>query len=124
MLPAAQVLPGGAAGAGALVSLAGLGGLVGAPVGGFGVDRVGARATAVASGLVGGTAGVIGACATFLYAVRQGVRDIQSGRKRVVVVGNSEAPVVPEVIEGYRTMGALAEVPGSRCRASRYSYSY
>lgn len=60
-------------------------------------------------GSVGGTAGVIGACATFLYAVRQGVRDIQSGRKRVVVVGNSEAPVVPEVIEGYRTMGALAE---------------
>ena len=55
-LVAAQVLPGGAAGAGALVSLAGLGGLVGAPVGGFGVDRVGARATAVASGLVGGTA--------------------------------------------------------------------
>ena len=38
-LVAAQVLPGGAAGAGALVSLAGLGGLVGAPVGGFGVDR-------------------------------------------------------------------------------------
>jgi len=60
-------------------------------------------------GSVGGTAGVIGACATFLYAVRQGVADIQSGRKRVVVVGNSEAPVVPEVIEGYRTMGALAE---------------
>jgi acetoacetyl-[acyl-carrier protein] synthase len=25
------------------------------------------------------------------------------------VVGNSEAPIVPEVIEGYRTMGALAE---------------
>lgn len=60
-------------------------------------------------GSVGGTAGVIGACATFLYAVRQGVEDIQSGKKRVVVVGNSEAPVVPEVIEGYRTMGALAE---------------
>jgi len=50
------VLPGGAAGAGALVSLAGLGGLVGAPVGGFGVDRVGARVTAVAAGLVGGGA--------------------------------------------------------------------
>ncbi len=60
-------------------------------------------------GSVGGTAGVIGACATFLYAVRQGVADIQAGRKRVVIVGNAEAPVVPEVIEGYRTMGALAE---------------
>ena len=55
-LLAAQVLPGGAAGAGALVSLAGLGGLVGAPVGGFGVDRVGARTVAVAAGLVGGGA--------------------------------------------------------------------
>lgn len=60
-------------------------------------------------GSVGGTAGVIGACATFLYAVRAGVEDIQSGRKRIAVVGNAEAPVVPEVIEGYRTMGALAE---------------
>lgn len=60
-------------------------------------------------GSVGGTAGIIGACATFLYAVRQGVADIRAGRKRVVVVGNAEAPVVPDVIEGYRTMGALAE---------------
>jgi acetoacetyl-[acyl-carrier protein] synthase len=60
-------------------------------------------------GSVGGTAGIIGACATFLYAVRQGVADIKSGRKRIVVVGNAEAPIVPEVIEGYRVMGALAE---------------
>jgi acetoacetyl-[acyl-carrier protein] synthase len=60
-------------------------------------------------GSVGGTAGVIGACATFLYAVRQGVADILSGRKRIVMVGNAEAPIVPEVIEGYRVMGALAE---------------
>ena len=60
-------------------------------------------------GSVGGTAGIIGACATFLYGMRQAVADIRAGRKRLVVVGNSEAPVVPEVIEGYRTMGALAE---------------
>jgi len=60
-------------------------------------------------GSVGGAAGIIGACATFLYALRHAIEDIASGRKRVVVVGNSEAPVVPEVIEGYRTMGALAE---------------
>jgi acetoacetyl-[acyl-carrier protein] synthase len=32
-----------------------------------------------------------------------------SGRARVAVIGNSEAPVTPEVIEGFRTMGALAE---------------
>ena len=60
-------------------------------------------------GSVGGTAGVIGACATFLYAVRHGVADIKAGRKRLVIVGNAEAPIVPEVIEGYRVMGAPAE---------------
>jgi len=60
-------------------------------------------------GSVGGTAGLIGACATFLYNLQQGLQDIRSGKKRVVVVGNSEAPITPEVIEGYRTMGALAD---------------
>ncbi|MGB7451179.1 MAG: beta-ketoacyl synthase [Lysobacterales bacterium] len=60
-------------------------------------------------GSVGGTGGMIGACATYLYNVRHGVEEIKSGRKRLIIVGNSEAPVVPEVIEGYRTMGALAE---------------
>ncbi len=60
-------------------------------------------------GSVGGTAGVIGACATFLYNVKQGVEDIRSGAKRVVMVGNAEAPILPDLIEAYRTMGALAE---------------
>lgn len=60
-------------------------------------------------GSAGGTAGIIGACATFLYNVRAGCEEIVSGRKRLVLVGNAEAPVVPEVIEGYRTMGALME---------------
>ncbi len=60
-------------------------------------------------GSAGGTAGIIGACATFLYNVRAGCNEIMSGRKRVVLVGNAEAPIVPEVIEGYRTMGALME---------------
>ncbi len=60
-------------------------------------------------GSAGGAAGIIGACATFLYNVRAGCEEIVSGRKRVVLVGNAEAPIVPEVIEGYRTMGALME---------------
>jgi acetoacetyl-[acyl-carrier protein] synthase len=60
-------------------------------------------------GSLGATGATIGACATFLYNLRQGVEDIQSGRRRVVTVGNAEAPITPEVIEGYRTMGALAE---------------
>ncbi len=60
-------------------------------------------------GSVGGTAGIIGACATFLYNVKQGIDDIRSGAKRVVMVGNAEAPILPDLIEAYRTMGALAE---------------
>lgn len=59
-------------------------------------------------GSVGVTGAVTGACATFLYNLRAGVEDIQSGRRRVVVVGSSEAPVLPEVIEGYAAMSALA----------------
>lgn len=60
-------------------------------------------------GSVGGGAGIIGACASFLYCVKQGVDDIRSGKRRIVIVGNAEAPILPNVIEGYRTMGALAE---------------
>lgn len=47
---AAATLPGGAVGAGALLSVAGLSGLVGALFGGWLTDRAGARATAIASG--------------------------------------------------------------------------
>ena len=60
-------------------------------------------------GSLGATGATIGACATFLYNLRQGVEEIRSGRRRVVVVGNAEAPITPEVVDGYRTMGALAE---------------
>ena len=60
-------------------------------------------------GSVGATGANVGACATFLYNLRQGMEDIRSGRYRVAVIGSSEAPLTPEIIEGYRTMGALAE---------------
>ncbi|MBY4675635.1 beta-ketoacyl synthase [Marinobacterium arenosum] len=60
-------------------------------------------------GSVGATGGALGACATFLYNLRSGVEDIRSGRRKVVLVGGSDAPVVPEIIEGFRAMGALAE---------------
>ena len=58
-------------------------------------------------GNVGGTGSMTGACATFLYNLRLANDDIQSGRRRLVVVGNSEAPLVPEIIEGYNAMTAL-----------------
>jgi len=60
-------------------------------------------------GNVGSTGGALGACATFLYNLRNAVQDIRQGRKKVVIVGGSDAPITPEVIEGFRTMGALAE---------------
>ncbi len=60
-------------------------------------------------GSVGSTGGQVGACATFLNNLRQGMHDIRAGRKRVVIVGNSEAPITPEIIDGYTTMGALAD---------------
>jgi acetoacetyl-[acyl-carrier protein] synthase len=59
-------------------------------------------------GNVGCTGAIAGACASFLYNLRLAVEDIQSGRRRLAVVGNSEAPLVPEVIEGYHAMSALA----------------
>lgn len=58
---------------------------------------------------VGNTGSNAGACATFLYNLRQGLIDIQSGQCRVAIVGNAEAPIVPEIMEGFRVMGALAE---------------
>ena len=59
-------------------------------------------------GNLGTTGTQVAACATFLYNLRQGIRDIQSGSHKVVIVGTSEAPITPEVIEGYAAMGALA----------------
>lgn len=57
-----------------------------------------------------GTTGAnMGACATFLYNLRQGIIDIQSGNARVAIVGGAEAPLQSEVIEGFKAMGALAE---------------
>lgn len=54
-----------------------------------------------------GTSGA--ACATFLYNLRQAVRDIQNGSHRVIVVGTTEAPIFPESLDGFSTMNALAD---------------
>jgi len=59
-------------------------------------------------GSVGHTGATVGACASFLYNLRAAVEDIASGKCRVAVVGNAEAPILPEIIDGYATMGALA----------------
>lgn len=59
-------------------------------------------------GSVGNTGTSMGACASFLYNLRMGINDIQAGRSRVAIIGNAEAPILPEIIEGYAAMGALA----------------
>jgi acetoacetyl-[acyl-carrier protein] synthase len=65
-------------------------------------------------GSVGTTGSVTGACATFLYNLQKGIEQISSGRSRVVLVGNSEAPLTQEIIDGYGAMGALATEEGLR----------
>ncbi|RLA42528.1 MAG: beta-ketoacyl synthase [Gammaproteobacteria bacterium] len=59
-------------------------------------------------GNLGHTEAVAGACASFLYNLRAAVQDIREGVRRVAVVGCSEAPILPDIIEGYTNMGALA----------------
>ena len=51
---AASMLPGGAIGAGTLLSAAGLSGLVGGPLGGILVDKIGAKRTMVLTGIMSG----------------------------------------------------------------------
>ena len=58
-------------------------------------------------GSVGTTGAVAGACASFLYNLRLAVNDIAEGRHRVVICGSSEAPITPEIIEGFAVMSAL-----------------
>ena len=63
-------------------------------------------------GNLGSTGSSLGACASFLYNLRSGVDDIRSGRRQLVLVGASDAPITEEIIEGFRAMGALAEEKG------------
>lgn len=60
-------------------------------------------------GSVGATGAMQGACATFLYNLRLGVDDIRMGRRRLVMVGTADAPITPEIVEGFRVMSALAD---------------
>ena len=57
---------------------------------------------------VGIASSSVAACATFLSNLRHAVSDLQSGKIRVAMVGNSEAPIGPELMDGFGTMGALA----------------
>ncbi|GAA0222797.1 beta-ketoacyl synthase [Marinomonas primoryensis] len=60
-------------------------------------------------GSVGNVGTSIGACATYFFNLEKAIDGIKSGKFRVAMVGGSDAPITPEIIEGFRTMGALAE---------------
>jgi acetoacetyl-[acyl-carrier protein] synthase len=60
-------------------------------------------------GSVGRTGHCVGACATFLYNLQLGKEAIESGSARFVVVGGSEAPITPEIIDGFYAMSALSD---------------
>ncbi|MEY4640328.1 MAG: hypothetical protein RLZZ227_322 [Pseudomonadota bacterium] len=60
-------------------------------------------------GHVGNSGTNLGACASFHYNLSQALRDIRSGTHRVAVVGTSEAPITPDIIEAFANMGALAD---------------
>jgi 3-oxoacyl-(acyl-carrier-protein) synthase len=59
-------------------------------------------------GNVGIASSSVAACATFLSNLRHAVSDMQAGKTRVALVGNAEAPITPELMDGFGTMGALA----------------
>lgn len=59
-------------------------------------------------GSLGHTEAITGACASFLYNLHAAVRDIRRGARRVALVGAAEAPVTPEIVEGFANMNALA----------------
>ena len=65
-------------------------------------------------GAAGTTGATLGACASFLYNLRLAIHDIRTGRARVAFVGAAEAPITPEVLDGYAAMGALATDKGLR----------
>ena len=65
-------------------------------------------------GSLGRSGATMGACASFLYNLHNAVDGIQEGRYKIAIVGGADCPITPEVIEGFRAMGALAEDQGLR----------
>ena len=59
-------------------------------------------------GSVGKAGSAVGACATFLYNLQLAVRAIQQDGCKLAVVGTTDAPILPEIMEGFNSMGALA----------------
>ena len=60
-------------------------------------------------GNVGRTGHSVGACATFLYNLQMGKESIESGNSKISIVGAAEAPITPEIVDGFFAMSALSD---------------
>lgn len=60
-------------------------------------------------GSVGHAGSSVGACASFLYNLQTAVDLIKQNKLDVALVGATEAPIIPALMEGFDTMGALAK---------------
>jgi len=60
-------------------------------------------------GNVGRTGHAAGACATFLFNLQLGKEIIENGTSRLVIVGSAEAPITPEIYDGFFANSGLAD---------------
>ena len=60
-------------------------------------------------GNVGRTGHSVGACATFLYNLQLAKDLIEKGECKVAVVGSAEAPITPEIFDGFYAVSALSD---------------
>lgn len=74
---------------------------------------------AIAYGFRGPNKSVVTACASANHAIGEGAIQIQSGRAEVMIVGGSEAPVIPLSIAGFSSMRAMSTRNDEPQRASR-----
>jgi 3-oxoacyl-[acyl-carrier-protein] synthase II len=74
---------------------------------------------AIAHGLKGPNLAHISACASGANAIGEALEAIRRGVANVMVAGGSEAAIVPVVVAGFETMGALSSFRGPPEEASR-----
>lgn len=76
----------------------------------FGLPEMAADfANAYALGATAKVGYAVGACATFLFNMQRGIEDIVSGQSRIAFIGAAECPIVPPLVEGLMSMGALVD---------------
>lgn len=74
---------------------------------------------AIAYGLRGPNKSVVTACASANHAIGEGGIQIKAGRADVMIVGGSEAPIIPLSIAGFSSMRAMSTRNDEPERASR-----